>query len=839
MQRLVHKYSNLNELQEFIQLYLLKDLSNCFVRVFTSSLQENEAIEITRTISNLLPTVKVFGSTCPDSVIYNSEQVKDATIVIFDSYEDLHVKLKIYSLEDKSPQYLAEEIFTDFGANKLTAKALVHTLFSGGFQDVQPFLERINELAPILKLAGGIVGDNHLGGEGYFFTKDGKYDNSAVVFAVYGEHEQSFNHSFNSFEILSDEYTITKTNGEFIEEIENIPALDWMCEYLSLDKAKFTNSKEFEELINYDFLMNFPLIIDDEASCGLFTKYLTNSHSLSLYHSTLPANQKFRVGYVNPEKTVRDMHELCSLVLEEPIEEMFIYSCLARKVNLQNFSEWELAPFKKYKVSGIFLFGEISHKNGQNYFNNGTSIFTGISENKSYIIPDVLALEESHIPKNEKDFAQKATQKQKEYLLSNGEKLFHQLSKVSHHEEENKYIDKHFLLPNLYQYEADRKKYNFEKICLIEVCTADAAIAFAGEELYIKSCIEVLGEGKTIFDKVMEHHTYSINYKTFVFAPTQQISDEEFLKFTKELHNQFEFASSPGTGLSGVLRFVVVLGQKDLLATGTKYLFLEKNQQENYIVCSEEHAKEEVSNAELEAISLLKRAVDTNGIVPFYQGIYDNDVREINKYEALMRVIDAEGKMYTPFFFLDYAKKYRFYKKISRMMVERVLEDFRNRTDSVSINISVYDLESSNFRRWFLEKLQNYPSPERIIIEFVETESYDSLDLLVEFLEQIRKTGAKVAVDDFGAGYSTFSAILAIKPDFLKVDGSIIRNIISNDDNKIILDTIQYLAKKMKTKIVAEFVENKDIQNYLEYMGVNYSQGYYFAKPEPLENLNK
>ena len=95
--------------------------------------------------------------------------------------------------------------------------------------------------------------------------------------------------------------------------------------------------------------------------------------------------------------------------------------------------------------------------------------------------------------------------------------------------------------------------------------------------------------------------------------------------------------------------------------------------------------------------------------------------------------------------------------------------------------------------------------------------------------------GVQIAIDDFGAGYSNFERLLEFEPDILKIDGSLIKNIITDHYSKNVVETIVNFAKKQNIKTIAEYVENEEIFNFLNELGVDYSQGYFFGKPEDLK----
>jgi EAL domain-containing protein (putative c-di-GMP-specific phosphodiesterase class I) len=92
--------------------------------------------------------------------------------------------------------------------------------------------------------------------------------------------------------------------------------------------------------------------------------------------------------------------------------------------------------------------------------------------------------------------------------------------------------------------------------------------------------------------------------------------------------------------------------------------------------------------------------------------------------------------------------------------------------------------------------------------------------------------GCRVAIDDFGTGYSNFEYLMRLEPDYIKIDGSIIREVLNDENSKIITSVIVDFAKKMKIEVVAEFVEDEDIYKEVKKLGIEYSQGYHFSEPK-------
>ncbi len=403
-------------------------------------------------------------------------------------------------------------------------------------------------------------------------------------------------------------------------------------------------------------------------------------------------------------------------------------------------------------------------------------------------------------------------------------------------------IDSRFNIMSYEQYKKDLKTKKFTKMCMNEIINADIMIATFGEEKYFKSSSEILGAGNVAYqqmglDKII--YVYVNTYKNFMAVANDDMSDEDFLKLMKGFHEQYELITSQQTGLAGISRFILAFGD-NLIDQVKSACYMNSHLQNNFIVATDERERLAAKTEKnLELFDLLNYAINNDKVIPYYQGIYNNEEEKITKYEALMRIADKDGKIYPPGMFLDAAKVLKLYLPISKIMINKALKDFEHKNCELGINISLFDIQSEEFKKWFIQRLKAHPDPSKVIVEFVETENYnDNQDQVVNFLVEIRKLGCKIAVDDFGVGFATYTSIVSLKPDIIKIDGDIIKNLKQNSENKIILDSICYMAKLIGSKIVAEFVETKDIQDILVSRFVEFSQGYYFAKPQPLEELN-
>ncbi len=237
----------------------------------------------------------------------------------------------------------------------------------------------------------------------------------------------------------------------------------------------------------------------------------------------------------------------------------------------------------------------------------------------------------------------------------------------------------------------------------------------------------------------------------------------------------------------------------------------------------------------IETLKILKIALDDKNIVSFFQPIIDNKTLKVSKYESLVRLVDKNNKILSPHEFLDIAKKGRYYLQITKIVLENSFAILNNIKEGVSINLSVLDIESLEIQIIIKKLLEKYKeSVHRVTFELLESEDVKYFDDIIKFIEEVKNFGVQIAIDDFGTGYSNFERLLKYQPDLLKIDGSLIKDIKDNELSRNVVETIVLFAKKQNIKTVAEFVENKEIYYIVKEMGIDYSQGYAFGKPEEL-----
>lgn len=229
----------------------------------------------------------------------------------------------------------------------------------------------------------------------------------------------------------------------------------------------------------------------------------------------------------------------------------------------------------------------------------------------------------------------------------------------------------------------------------------------------------------------------------------------------------------------------------------------------------------------------LRNCVKQKGIQPYFQPIYDAKKIEPVKYESLMRLIDTKNKnVYSIFPYLSVAKKTKLYRQFIKIMIEKVFETFYFLDVKFSINLCYEDVEDKNFCNSIIYKIEKFPHPHNIIFEITETDCVKDFSIIKDFVFDVRKYGCQIAIDDFGSGFSSMENILKLKPEVIKIDGTLIQNLDTSKDAQMIVTTIVEMAKGFDAKTVAEYVCSKSICDIATTLGVDYLQGYYLGKPQ-------
>jgi len=233
----------------------------------------------------------------------------------------------------------------------------------------------------------------------------------------------------------------------------------------------------------------------------------------------------------------------------------------------------------------------------------------------------------------------------------------------------------------------------------------------------------------------------------------------------------------------------------------------------------------------------LTQAIKTKNFFIFGQQLVDVTGAHYST-EVLMRLRDDTDATYiSPFLFLEFARKASLYELISELVIKKAF-DFCVRTQQrISINLEQSDILNDQTCHLILTLLEKTNCGGLITFELVESQSLDlESGRVIAFIEEIKRYKCLIAIDDFGSGYSNFNYLTVLPIDILKIDGSLIKDIVENPKHFAIVKAIVTFSHALDIKVVAEYVSNKEIFNKLTAINVDYFQGYYFDEPRYLDS---
>jgi len=273
--------------------------------------------------------------------------------------------------------------------------------------------------------------------------------------------------------------------------------------------------------------------------------------------------------------------------------------------------------------------------------------------------------------------------------------------------------------------------------------------------------------------------------------------------------------------------------EKDfLIPKAEQALQTAKDNNKEYFIFEKTNKDADIHKENLLWAQKINTALMDDRIVPYFQLIKHNQTDKKNKFEALVRLIDEDNNIISPFYFLDAAKSTRQYASLTKIMIEKTFSAIENKDIEASINFTVEDIRDDFTIKFFKEKLNEYQVANQVTVELTESEGIENYSEIAEFIHEIKKLGCRIAIDDFGTGYSNFTHLIHLNVDYLKIDGSIIKNIIKDKNAEIVAKTLVQFSKQLGIETVAEFVDSQEIFNKVKELGIDYSQGYYLAEPQ-------
>ncbi|MDR4518011.1 MAG: EAL domain-containing protein [Nitrosomonas sp.] len=249
---------------------------------------------------------------------------------------------------------------------------------------------------------------------------------------------------------------------------------------------------------------------------------------------------------------------------------------------------------------------------------------------------------------------------------------------------------------------------------------------------------------------------------------------------------------------------------------------------------------------EIHGLPSIQKAIEEDRFLLYYQPIIpiSNTNAQEEHGEILLRLQDEQGKLISPGAFLPSAERYHQMQLLDRLVVERSLKllkaaSWKPKKVIYAINLSSQSLSDEDFLDFVIDNIKKYKvNPASICFEITENAALADIKPVTRFISTLKKLGCRFSMDDFGSGLSSFGYLKGIPIDYLKIDGRLVKDMIADPIDRAMVEAIHHIGHVMKLKTIAVWVENEATQNLLKELGVDYVQGYWPAKPYPIDGKN-
>jgi diguanylate cyclase (GGDEF)-like protein/PAS domain S-box-containing protein len=242
----------------------------------------------------------------------------------------------------------------------------------------------------------------------------------------------------------------------------------------------------------------------------------------------------------------------------------------------------------------------------------------------------------------------------------------------------------------------------------------------------------------------------------------------------------------------------------------------------------------------------LRDAIDDDRLVLVAQPVVRLSDQKPVHHEVLLRIRDDDGKIIMPGNFIEIAESLGLIQEIDMRVVEKLLlhmhqHNLMGKKLRYFVNLSRVSISDKNWVKRFINMLSiSRVDPSQLVFEITETAAMSEIDVTISFIKKLKDMGCRFALDDFGAGFSSFYYLKRFAVDYLKIDGSFIRDLAGEDgSNRLFVKALNDVAQGMQKQVIAEWVETPEVLKLLQEMGAQFGQGYLFQKPTLLDGSHE
>ena len=361
-------------------------------------------------------------------------------------------------------------------------------------------------------------------------------------------------------------------------------------------------------------------------------------------------------------------------------------------------------------------------------------------------------------------------------------------------------------------------------------------------DLYLQETAQILKEiaGSISSDKLLETDVFRMGSDEFVLICSHAQYINLLISKLKEVYIiEHEDIDMPLSFTFGIANSDAKHSQASLLSRAEIASRFAIRMHKRYAYYDEDALLEKRHKANLEWVKKIAAAFTDGLFAVHFQPIANTSEKKVVKYEVLIRMYDKDNKiMISPSEFLGVLQKSGHEKELTKLIIDQSFQSYEKCHIDLSINMTREDLDA-DMVDYLIDKATIYKIPHKaIVIELVESEELLKGNYIT-IINEIKHAGFKIAIDDFGTGYSNFAYLTQLKPDFIKIDGSLIEHIDTNEEQRQVVEGIYHFAHKLGIEVIAEFITNDELFQAAKEIGIEYVQGYHIGEVVSCEEIKK
>ncbi|WP_261132472.1 EAL domain-containing protein [Bacillus sp. Marseille-Q3570] len=827
-------YSSKKQLQSFIDM---NDLHSAHDRLLIQVFTSEGKVRISRLIEMLdqeFPEAAIIGATVDAS--FCEEIRTSGTTISFTVFDK--VKLACIGVSDDGNMeahecgiHIAERII------KPNTKAVILFGTSSTYNNLG-VLKGLEKVAPDVVVAGGNavpIGERNIE---YLISNEGLIDSGVTAVSLTGNDLNASVHACSDWNTAGRSFKVTKAQDCILYTLDDIPVQDIYEKYLG--------SEMTSNII--DSRSSFPLMVTrGEQTEPVMVKRFCEDGSIEVFQP-IPEGCKVSIGCGDAGIFLDSMNCIYRQLERQPVEGLFLYSCLSRRRFFNIGIAHEMDMIKSLVPTvGAFTAGEYYHEKGKNDVLSYALSFLTLAENETYIDEQTFR-KANNVASHYQEFLAmsqlvKASAEDLEVLNDSLMVAEEKISQLAYHDSLTGLPNRLYFHERLAEAIESAEKSN-EKLAVMVVDLDE-----------FKMINDSLGHQAG--DRILKHVARNMSGMIEERQCLARFAADEFLIFVP-VASDLDKLTGLAKNILSVIKKPIFLNGKDYVLSGSIGISMYPDDARN-----EEHLLKNANlamhrakmdgrnsvqfytvemndsiNERLEMEYHLRKAMSLGEFEIFYQPQINISDGKVFACEALLRWNHTKRGMIPPNLFIPIAEEAGLINEIGKWVLEQACKQVRSWHDqglghlSVCVNVSGRQFQRLEFVDEVKECLGTSGlSPSALHIELTESIMLEDVEHSLWIINQLRALGVKISVDDFGTGYSSLSYLRDFPIDILKIDQSFIRNLEEFSSDAAIVRAIITMCEGLNVTVLAEGVETKNQLITLKNFGCDQVQGYYISKP--------